>query len=200
MQVRVERKYMARKSAASRRIDVENAKYDDSRYGEVLFSVTYEVNEYSIDQAAGFLGGETPKKISLGISALGLLGLILVLMYNSNSLPLAFVMLGISVAASAASTNWHKIQTWFARRSNLGIRGEKDNRRHVVVTNDFVAIEGPESYETKLPFSDLRRVDADDSICLAYFGHESYAYFPRPAMSENRFHNLVVFLRAKRSK
>ena len=92
-------------------------------------------------------------------------------------------MLGISVAASAASTNWHKIQTWFARRSNLGIRGEKDDRRHVVVTNDFVAIEGPEGYEAKLPFSDLRRVDADDSICLAYFGHGSYAYFPRPAMS-----------------
>jgi len=200
MQVRVERKYMARKSATSRRIDVENSKYDDSKYGEVLFSVTYEVNEYSIDQAAGFLGGETPKKISLGISALGLLGLILVLMYDSNSLPLAFVMLGVSVAASAASTNWHKIQTWFARRSNLGIRGEKDDRRHVVVTNDFVAIEGPEGYEAKLPFSDLRRVDADDSICLAYFGHGSYAYFPRPAMSENRFHNLVVFLRAKRSK
>lgn len=200
MQVRVERKYMARKSAASKRVDVENSKYDDSKYGDVLFSVTYEVNEYTIDQAAGFLGGETPKKICLGISALGLLGLILVLMNNSDSLPLAFVMLGVSVAASAAATNWHRIQTWFARRSNLGIRGERDDRRHVVVTNDFVAIEGPEIYEAKLPLSDLRRVDADDSICLAYFGHKNYAYFPRPAMSENRFHNLVVFLRGKRSK
>ena len=200
MRIGIERKHMAKKSAASKRVDVENSKYDDSRYGDVLFSITYEVNEYNIDQAAGFLGGETPKNVSLGVSALGLLGLIFVLMNNASSLPLAFAMLGVSVVASAAATNWHKIQTWFARRSNLGIRGEKDDRRHIVVTNDFVAIEGPEDYEAKLPLSDLRRVDADDSICLAYFGHKNYAYFPRPVMSENRFHNLVVFLKDKRSK
>ena len=54
---------MARKSSAVKRVDVENSKFDDSKYGHVLYSVTYEVNEYSIDQAAGFLGGQNPRPV-----------------------------------------------------------------------------------------------------------------------------------------
>ena len=57
---------MAKKSSAVKRVDVENSKFDDSKYGHVLYSVTYEVNEYSIDQAAGFLGGQKSKNIVLG--------------------------------------------------------------------------------------------------------------------------------------
>ena len=191
---------MAKKSSAVKRVDVENSKFDDSKYGHVLYSVTYEVNEYSIDQAAGFLGGQKSKNIVLGASAMSLLLLILILINDSTALVPAFVMVGVSIAASAAATNWHQIQSWFARRSNLGVRGINDNHRHVVVTDDFVAIEGPESYEATFPLSDLRRVDADDSICLAYFGNKYYAFFPRSAMSENRFHNLVVLLRNHLSK
>lgn len=97
-------------------------------------------------------------------------------------------MVGVSIAASAA------VQTTgcpaSSRRppvaSELYIRGVNDDHRHIVVTDDFVAIEGPESYEATFPLSDLRRVDADDSICLAYFGNRSTLSSRVYAMSENR--------------
>ena len=102
---------IARKSSAVKRVDVENSKFDDSKYGHVLYSVTYDVNEYSIDQAAGFLGGQKSKNIVLGASAISLLLLILILINDSKALVPAFVMVGVSIAASAAATR-HSSSNW----------------------------------------------------------------------------------------
>lgn len=56
---------MARKSSAVKALTSRIPSSTTPSTGHVLYSVTYEVNEYSIDQAAGFLGGQKSKNVVL---------------------------------------------------------------------------------------------------------------------------------------
>ena len=182
---------MAKKKTArkTRPASAEPAhKFDDEKYEGLRFSATYDYGELALSKAASYLGGQKARIASFAVSMACLALMIVVLIADANNLAPAIVLLVLSMAATAVSTNWHNMQLGYARNSSLGFKGTS-SRRHVVVSGA----------EERYDLSDLRSVSADDDGLLAGFGGRRYAYVPSTAMSASRFQELCRELEAARS-
>lgn len=192
---------MAKKKTArkTRPASAEPAhKFDDEKYEGLRFSATYDYGELALSKAASYLGGQKARIASFAVSMACLALMIVVLIADANNLAPAIVLLVLSMAATAVSTNWHNMQLGYARNSSLGFKGTS-SRRHVVVTGDAVYVADESGAEERYDLSDLRSVSADDDGLLAGFGGRRYAYVPSTAMSASRFQGLCRELEAARS-
>lgn len=170
-------------------------KFDDEKYEGLRFSATYDYGELALSKAASYLGGQKARIASLAVSMACLALMIIVLLADANNLVPAIVLLVLSMAGTVVSTNWHNMQTNYARNSSLDFRGTA-TRRHVAVTQTAVYVADDFGAEECYDLSDLRSVSADDDGLLAGFGGRRYAYVPASSMSASRFKELARDLEA----
>ena len=178
---------MAKKSGkqVARRKDAARVAFDDKKYGHALFSATFEYSELTFARASEQLGLRLRSALTAASFA-SLVGLILVILIDESLVVLVGVLFVISLALVFTTSRWGDIQLRYARTTA--------ERRHVVVCEDAVHVENEEGELGSYNLSDLRVVHATGEFVVAGFGHGRYAYVPRSALSENRFHELVRFL------
>lgn len=172
-------------------------KFDDEKYDGLRFSATYDYGELALSKAASYLGGQKARIASFAVSMACLALMIIVLLADANNLAPAIVLLVLSMAGTVVSTNWHNMQTNYARNSSLDFKGAT-TRRHVAVTQTAIHVADESGAEECYNLSDLRSVSADDDGLLAGFGGRRYAYVPASSMSASRFKELVRELEAAR--
>lgn len=181
-----------KRSAAS---SAPAVKYDDEKYGDVRFSLTYDYGELALSKAASYLGGQKARLASLALSMVCLVLMIVVLIADSHNLGPAMVLLLVSLVGTTMTTNWHSMQVRYARKSSLGYEGS-EVRRHVVVTDEAAYVVEEDGSDAKYALSELRSLSSDDDGLLAGFGNRRYVYAPAAAMSASRYQELVHFLEA----
>ncbi|HIZ45948.1 MAG TPA: hypothetical protein IAA19_02880 [Candidatus Olsenella pullistercoris] len=185
---------MAKKSGkqVARRKDAARVAFDDKKYGHALFSATFEYSELTFARASEQLGLRLRSALTAASFA-SLVGLILVILIDESLVVLVGVLFVISLALVFTTSRWGDIQLRYARTTTLAAPATAE-RRHVVVCEDAVHVENEEGELGSYNLSDLRVVHATGEFVVAGFGHGRYAYVPRSALSENRFHELVRFL------
>lgn len=171
-------------------------KFDDDAYEDVRFSATFDYGELSLTRAAAQLAPRS-KTATTGVAFVCLAGMVAVLMISEDNLVWALVFMVPALVALNAVTNWHKLQLRYARKTTLGA-ADGIGRHHVVVCEDAVHTQVEGGAVTSYSLSELRAVYDTEDCVVAGFGSKRYVYVPRAALSENRFRDLVRFLREKR--
>lgn len=192
---------MAKKKTArkTRPASAETAhKFDDEKYEGLRFSATYDYGELALSKAASYLGGQKARIASFAVSMACLALMIVVLIANANNLAPAIVLLVLSMAGTAVSTNWHNMQLGYARNSSLGFKGTS-SRRHVVVTGDAVYVADESGAEERYDLSDLRSVSADEDGLLAWIWRPPLRLRAVDGHERSRFQELCRELEAARS-
>ena len=188
---------MAKKSNRKKRTTpaASPVKFDDSRYGDVRFSATYQYSELELYQAAAYLGGRMAKTASYLFTTLCLVIMVGVILVDSRNLGLALVLLFVSILGTSVTSNWKKMQIGYARNSTLDPRGVSE-RRHVVVSDSEVYVACEDGAQERYPLAELKRVYQDDEGLVASFGKRRFVYVPAHAMSAARFRELADALAA----
>ncbi|MCI6682009.1 hypothetical protein [Parafannyhessea umbonata] len=168
------------------------AEQDAEKYGDVLFSATYFLDEKSADNAAALYGGGRTRDLCLVLLVVGIVMLVTNFVLGFN-LAIFLIALVLAVSGATASGNWKSVTMWALMGTNLG-DSKEDLNRHNVVTADEVIVEGPGAEVLRLPLHELRRVRHDEHGCLAMFGKARVAYFPASQMSVSRLRELEQFL------
>lgn len=166
---------------------------DQEKYGEVLFSTTYDVDVEIVRSAAALYGSPRMRGIAVGMVALGIVGLWLYLAVGIHHIVLLIASLIPMASGYVAARNWNNVQAWALMGSNLGASGD-DVRRHVVVTPAEVIVEGPGAETCRYELARMRRVRHDANGCLASFGRGEVAYFPASKAGAGRLRALEQFL------
>ncbi|RVU96689.1 hypothetical protein EII22_10730 [Coriobacteriales bacterium OH1046] len=174
-----------------------NARHDDGKYGEVLYSFSYEMDDLNYFNAAGLVGSNRMQQILTG-SSMVLLLLIIGSLYDREHplYPVAIAAFILFLALSIASQNWTRIRDRYVSRSSLTQLGGTD--RHVVVTAEAMIVEGPDDTVSSYPLSEFKKLAEDSDGALAKFGRRRYVYIPRKALSETRYRSLTKMLREQR--
>lgn len=173
------------------------ARHDDERYGEVLYSFSYEMDDLNYFNAAGLVGSNRIQQIVAG-SSMVLLLLIIGSLYDRER-PLyrvAITAFILFIVLSIVGQNWTKIRDRYVSKSSLAQIGNPD--RHVIVTAETMVVEGPDDTVSSYPLSEFKKLAEDSDGALAKFGKRRYVYIPRKALSETRFRNLAKMLQGKR--
>lgn len=167
-----------------------HAKRDAERYGDVLFSATYDITEKLAKQAAVLYGAPRLSDAAIVMLVVGLVGLVVTLATPYHDVFVMLVSLIFAVTGSTATRNWPNIQAWALMGTNIG-ESQTDVHRHVVVTSDEVVVEGPGAEVARYPLLQLKRARHDENGCLASFGRGRVAYFPARVMSASKLRELV---------
>ncbi|OUO58503.1 hypothetical protein [Olsenella sp. An270] len=188
---------MAKKASrtTSRDKGAAQSRFDDKKYGKVLFSATYDYNELEFARASETLGHGF-RSVVTAAAFVALLALVVVLLVDNKPTALVFVTFGASLVLVFASTRWDRLQVFYARRTTLAAAPPSE-QRHVAVCEDCVHVESEAGPIGDFDLSDLRTVRQNSDCIVAGFGDGRYAYVPRPALSENRFRELGRFLKGK---
>ena len=171
------------------------ARFDDKKYGRVLFSATFDYNELSFARASETLG-HGYRKILTGVAFLALLALVVVLLVDEKPTVLLVATFLVAFALVFAVSRWDRLQQTYARRTVLAPDADAPTR-HVAVCEDGVHVEDTSGSLGDYDLSDLRSVSQNTDCVVASFGDGRYVYIPRSAMSENRFRLLGTFLKGK---
>lgn len=187
------------KAAAKRRAAEKNAeqfRFDDTKYGHTLFSVTFDYNELAFSHAANMLAPRTPTALKF-VSAVPLLGIVFCALAFKDNNVLLIVCFAVAMAFIVISGNWDQMLRTYARKTTLAPAAGGE-RRHVAVTEDAVHVENEQGPLGSYNLSDLRAVYRNSECVVAGFGQKRYVYVPRAALSEGRFRELGRFLEERR--
>lgn len=168
------------------------AEEDARKYGEVLFSASYFLDEASADNAAELYGEGHARNLCLVALVVGVVVLVVNFMMGFNLVAFIFALI-LSVSGATASGNWKSVTMWALMGTNLG-DSKEDLNRHNVVTPTEVIVEGPGAEVARFPLKSLRHVRHNEHGCLAMFGKARVAYFPAGQMSVSRLRELQQFL------
>ena len=168
------------------------AEEDARKYGEVLFSTSYFLDEASADNAAELYGEGHARDLCLVALVVGVVVLVVNFMMGFNIVAFIFALI-LSVSGATASGNWKSVTMWALMGTNLG-DSKEDLNRHNVVTPTEVIVEGPGAEVARFPLKSLRHVRHNEHGCLAMFGKARVAYFPAGQMSVSRLRELQQFL------
>lgn len=182
-----------RKAAAGQEAAQTALERDQERYGEVLYSATYDIDDDLAQDASALYGSPHLVDASLAMAAAGVIGLMVTIPMGFHNAFASVISLILAVSGSTASGNWHNVQTWAIMGTNLG-DSKDDLHRHLVVTEDAIHVEGPGAEVATYPLSELKRVRHDEKGCLASFGKARVAYFPAGSMSKDRLRDLEALL------
>lgn len=184
-----------------RRRDAQQAAplFDDSGYEDVRYAATFDYDELALSRAAELLGGERAKNALTAVNFGILAAIVLLLVIDQRNVVPAVIGVVAFVVVSTLSNKWGRAQLAYARRSTLALAVPSE-KRHVVVCADAVHTRSESGTTATYPLSELRVVRSNGDCLVAGFGQRRYVYVPRRALSEQRFRDLVSFLRAQRSK
>lgn len=186
-------KAAGRKTASNR----GKARRDDGKYGEVLYSFSYEMDDLNYFNAAGLVGSNRMQQILTG-SSMALLLLIIGSLYDREHplYPVTIAAFVLFLVLNVIGQNWTRIRDRYVSASSLTQLGSPE--RHVVVTTEAMIVEGPDDAASSYPLSELKKLAEDSDGALAKFGKRRYVYIPRKALSETRYRNLTKMLQEQR--
>ena len=187
---------MARKSSKKTAPEQEKPKFDDARYGEVLYSYSFDLDNEKYFNASGLVGTSRLQQIYT-IASMACLLLIILSLYDREHpiYPIAIVCFILFVGGSIAYNRSVQIRDRYVSKSTLAQTDDK--ARHVVVTPEKIVVEGPGDTVSEYSLSEVKKVAEDEDGALAKLGGRRYVYVPRKALSESRFNGLVKLLREK---
>lgn len=168
---------------------------DRERFGEVLFSVSYDANDRVIANASVLYLPQDRSHIAVAVAAAGLL-IMLVCMIIGAAQTVGVLIFGLVLAAAASivAGRWNDIQLGAILRTNLA-GPANDQRRHVAVTPEQIVVEGPGDASLSRALSDVSKVRRNASGTLVLFkDRHEVAYFPLANLGERRTEKLVDFL------
>lgn len=168
------------------------AEEDARKYGEVLFSASYFLDEESADNAAELYGQGHVRDLCLVALVVGMVALVVNFMVGFNIMVFCIALI-MAISGATASGNWKSVTMWALMGTNLG-DSKEDLNRHNVVTPTEVIVEGPGAEVSRWPLRSLKHVRHNEHGCLAMFGKSRVAYFPASQMSVSRLRELQQFL------
>lgn len=188
---------MAKKSSARRRGDREARRtFDDSAFGNVRFSATYEYNELALARASELLAPRLRNALTMATFASLALLVLSALVFGNQAFVVLIVFFVVSVGLMYGMSNVSALRLSYARSSTLSTE-DYDGTLHVAVCDDAVHVRDGMGVGGDFPLSELKTVNSTSDGVLAGFGARRYAYVPRSAMSEGRFRELVRFLKER---
>ena len=188
---------MAKKNTKNAAPKQERPRHDDGKYGEVLYSFSYDMDDINLFNASSLIGPSRIHQV-FPIASMLLLLVIIGSLYDREHpiYPLAITAFVLFIGISSMINNWTKVRDWYVTKTNLMQPG--DPERRVVVTADTMVVEGPDDAVTTYPLSELKAVALDDDGALAKFGGKRYVYIPARALSDTRYAALVKMLRSRK--
>ena len=188
---------MAKKNTKNAAPKQERPRHDDGKYGEVLYSFSYDMDDINLFNASSLIGPSRIHQV-FPIASMLLLLVIIGSLYDREHpiYPLAVAAFVGFIALSTVVNKWTSIRSWYVSKSTLDQPGSLD--RHVVVTAQEIVVEGPDDMVTTYPLSELKAVALDEDGALAKFGGKRYVYIPARALSDTRYAALVKMLRSRK--
>ena len=185
---------MAKKNAARRKAIAESQpSFDDSKYGNVLYSMTFDYNELSLTRASELLAPRMRGALSAA-SFISLAVLVLAaLAFGNQGYPLLIALFLVSVGLLYASSNIARLRLRYARTTTLDPTAY-DGALHVAVEDDAIHVHDAQGAGGDYPLSELKTSISSSEGILAGFGSKRYVFVPRSSMSESRFHELARML------
>ena len=185
---------MAKKNAARRKAIAESQPaFDDSKYGNVLYSMTFDYNELSLTRASELLAPRMRGALSAA-SFISLAVLVLAaLAFGNQGYPLLIALFLVSVGLLYASSNIARLRLRYARTTTLD-PAAYDGALHVAVEDDAIHVHDAQGAGGDYPLSELKTSISSSEGILAGFGSKRYVFVPRSSMSESRFHELARML------
>ena len=123
--------------------------------------------------------------------------LVLVALWAKDAIIVMIVLFVIATALSYVTSNWRKLQLRYARTTSLG-SWTQVGRLHVAFCDDALHVEDKTGELATYPTSELRYVHETGDFVVAGFGRKRFVYVPRAALSENRWRELLRFLKDHR--
>lgn len=175
----------------------EKPKHDDAKYGDVLYSFSYDMDDMNFFNAMSLVGSGRLQQFFPPISMVLLLIIIMSLYDREHPIyPLAVAAFVGFIALSTVVNKWTSIRSWYVSKSTLDQPGSLD--RHVVVTAQEIVVEGPDDMVTTYPLSEIKKVSQDEDGALVKLGKRRYVYIPQKALSDSRYTALIKLLRSSK--
>lgn len=171
-------------------------KFNDEKYDHLHFSTTFEYNELCLARAAELLCPRLKQAATIGNFG-ALILLVLVALWAKDAIIVMIVLFVIATALSYVTSNWRKLQLRYARTTSLG-SWTQVGRLHVAFCDDALHVEDKTGELATYPTSELRYVHETGDFVVAGFGRKRFVYVPRAALSENRWRELLRFLKDHR--
>ena len=185
---------MAKKNTARRKaVAGKEAAFDDSRYGNVLYSMTFDYNELGLTRASELLAPRMRSALSAGSFVSLALLVLAALVFGDQGYPLLIVLFLISVGFLYASSNIARLRLRYARTTTLDPVAY-NGTLHVAVGDDAIHVRDSQGAGGDYPLSELKTLGSSPEGLVAGFGSKRYVFVPRSSMSEGRFHELARML------
>ena len=163
------------------------------------YTARYTLSALMVSDAASVYNESIVRNILIGINVLIPVLVILLVLNEPVNWVIVIALVIISVITASAMQNVHQIQLWRLSRKGLYVSPgfpEEELRVEVEVYDDHVEVTGPGSRHDKYPFSQLKKIYADEDILVMPFGKDM-VLVPRSAMSNSRYLNLLEFAENK---
>lgn len=173
--------------------------FDDSKYDNVRYSMTFEYGELALTRASELLAPHARTYLTIGCAVSLVALIILAITQGNDNYPVVIAVSVVAFALLTAVTSYGTLRLNYVRASTLD-PDLYDGTLHVVIDDETVHMEDTRGVGGDYALADLKHVNDNSDGILARFGYRTYVYFPRSAMSEGRFRSLRQLLRDEAAK
>lgn len=169
-----------------------------ANYGKILFTSEFSLSPHLEADMARLCGPANSEGVASLIAGILCAAIVLILMASQSYLPIAVVLVVITVIVMALSRELQGFKVrWLDKHGYNAALLDETNVFASYATASHIVVVRPDSSVDAYPISEIKRARHDDNYLVASFGKGRVALFTRKSMGEASFNELVVSLADK---
>lgn len=169
-----------------------------AKYGKILFTSEYSLSPHLEADMAQLCGPANSEGVASLVAGILCAAIVLILMASQSYLPIAVVLVVITVIVMALSRELQGFKVrWLDKHGYNAALLDETNLYVSYATDSHVVVVRPDGTICPYPMDELKRARHDESSLVVSFGKGRVALFTRKSMGAAKFNELAASLADK---